>query len=118
MGPAKRTRRRVGGEVVIYCERVAGEGMAVQESSLSRSRHQLGGLAENTGRKTVMRSAIAPATGAQNVNHLTRRCSEPRAVTNRQFELHKRRQFFIRVHNQTLSVVAVCVCNPNRSPVG
>jgi hypothetical protein len=34
------------------------------------------------------------------------------------FELRKRRQLFIRVHNQTLSVVAVRVNNPDRSPVG
>jgi hypothetical protein len=26
--------------------------------------------------------------------------------------------FFIGMHNETLSVVAVCVCNPDRSPVG
>jgi hypothetical protein len=25
-------------------------------------------------------------------------------------------QLFIRVHNETLSVVAMCVCNPDRSP--
>jgi hypothetical protein len=27
-------------------------------------------------------------------------------------------QLFIRSHNETLSVVAVRVCNPDRSPVG
>ncbi len=26
--------------------------------------------------------------------------------------------FSIRPHNQTFSVVAMCVCNPDRSPVG
>ena len=30
----------------------------------------------------------------------------------------KRSQLFIRVHNETLSVVAMCVSNPDRSPVG
>jgi hypothetical protein len=30
----------------------------------------------------------------------------------------ERGQLFIRVHNETLSVIAVCVGNPNRSPVG
>jgi hypothetical protein len=34
------------------------------------------------------------------------------------FKLHKRRQLFIRAHNETLSVVAMCVGNPDRSPVG
>jgi hypothetical protein len=33
-------------------------------------------------------------------------------------ELEKRRQFFIRVHNESLSVSAMCVGNPDRSPVG
>jgi hypothetical protein len=32
--------------------------------------------------------------------------------------LDKRRQFFIRVHNETLSVDAMRGCNPNRSPFG
>jgi len=32
-------------------------------------------------------------------------------------ELEKRRQFFIRVHNESLSVDAMCIGNPNRSPV-
>ena len=31
--------------------------------------------------------------------------------TNRRFEFEKRRQLFIRTHNETLSVVAICVCN-------
>jgi hypothetical protein len=31
---------------------------------------------------------------------------------NRRFEFQKRRQFFIRLRNETLSVVAMCVCNP------
>ena len=39
-------------------------------------------------------------------------------VAKRQFQFHKRRYLFIRTHNETLSVVAVCVCNPDRSPVG
>jgi len=33
------------------------------------------------------------------------------------FEFEKRSQFFIRTHNETLSVVAVCVCNPDCSPL-
>jgi hypothetical protein len=32
------------------------------------------------------------------------------------FEFQKSGQLFIRTHNETLSVVAVCVCNPDRSP--
>jgi hypothetical protein len=37
---------------------------------------------------------------------------------NRRFEFHEGDQLFIRTHNETLSVVAMCVCNPDRSPVG
>jgi hypothetical protein len=34
------------------------------------------------------------------------------------FKLNKRRQLFIRVHNETLPVVAMRVSNPDRLPVG
>jgi hypothetical protein len=34
------------------------------------------------------------------------------------FKFHKRSQLLIRTHNETLSVTAVRVHNPNRSPVG
>jgi hypothetical protein len=39
------------------------------------------------------------------------------AIANRRFEFEKRGQLFICVHNETLSVVAVRVSNPDRSPV-
>ena len=39
-------------------------------------------------------------------------------AANRRFKFHKRSQLFIRAHNETLSVAAMCVCNPDRSPVG
>jgi hypothetical protein len=35
---------------------------------------------------------------------------------NRQFKFEKRRQLFIRVHNETLSVAPMRVRNPDRSP--
>jgi hypothetical protein len=35
--------------------------------------------------------------------------------SNRRFKFDKRRQLFIRVHNVTLSVSAMGVCNPDRS---
>jgi len=38
--------------------------------------------------------------------------------TNRPFQFQKRRQLFIGSHNQTPSVVAVRVNNPDRSPLG
>jgi hypothetical protein len=37
-------------------------------------------------------------------------------ATGRQFQFKKRTQPFIRVHNETLSVIAMCICNPDRSP--
>src|SRR5262249_21131979 len=39
----------------------------------------------------------------------------PNTKANRCFEFDKRRQLFIRSHNETLSVVAVCVNNPHCS---
>ena len=39
-------------------------------------------------------------------------------IPESRFQFNKRRQLFIRVHNETLSVVAVRMCNPDRSPVG
>jgi len=40
------------------------------------------------------------------------------ASATRRFEFHKRSQYFIGAHNETLSVVAVCVNNPNCSSLG
>ena len=36
---------------------------------------------------------------------------------NRRFQFHKRSQLFIRTHNETLAIVAMRVCNKDRSPV-
>jgi hypothetical protein len=36
---------------------------------------------------------------------------------NRRFQFHKRSQLFIRVHDETLSVVAMRVSNPDCSPL-
>jgi hypothetical protein len=33
-------------------------------------------------------------------------------------KFEKRRQFFIGMHNEPLSIAAMCVSNPDRSPVG
>jgi hypothetical protein len=37
---------------------------------------------------------------------------------NGRFEFQKASQLFIGTHNEPLSIVAMCVCNPDRSPVG
>jgi len=39
-------------------------------------------------------------------------------LASRRFEFQKSRQLFIRVHNESLSVVAMRVSNPDCSPVG
>jgi len=36
------------------------------------------------------------------------------ASANRRFQFHKRSQLFIGVHNETLSIAAMCVSNENR----
>ena len=38
------------------------------------------------------------------------------ASADRAFKFQKRDQQFLRVHNETPSVAAMCVCNPDRSP--
>ena len=38
-------------------------------------------------------------------------------VENRRFKFHKSSQFFLRVHNEMLSVAAICVCNPDVRPL-
>ena len=39
------------------------------------------------------------------------------ANANRRFKFHKRSQLFLRAHNVTLSVAAMRVSNPDRSPL-
>jgi len=40
------------------------------------------------------------------------------ATPNRRFQFQKRSQYFIRTHNDPLTVAAMRVSNPDRSPVG
>jgi hypothetical protein len=40
------------------------------------------------------------------------------ARADRRFKFEERSQLFIRTRNQTLSIAAMCVSNPYRSPVG
>jgi len=41
-----------------------------------------------------------------------------REFVYRPLQFHKRSQLFIRVHNESLSVIAVCIRNPDGSPLG
>jgi len=36
---------------------------------------------------------------------------------NRQFKFNKRSQLFVGLHNEMLPIIAMCVSNPDRSPV-
>jgi hypothetical protein len=36
--------------------------------------------------------------------------------TNRRFQIQKRSQYFIRMHNETLSVIPMCIGDPDCSP--
>ena len=46
------------------------------------------------------------------------RLSAAEFAANRRFKVHKRSQLFIRTGNDPLSVVAMCVCNRDRSSLG
>ena len=39
-------------------------------------------------------------------------------VADRRSKFEKRGRLFIRVRDETLSVASMCVCNPDRPPVG
>jgi hypothetical protein len=56
---------------------------------------------------TVLKYSLLPA-----------RVRLPGGGANRHFQLQKRSQLFIRSHNETLSVAAMCVNDPDCSTVG
>jgi hypothetical protein len=57
--------------------------------------------------------------GSPRVWKKSRQLVKTNAVSaNRRFQFQKRRQLFIRTHNETLSVTVMRVCNEDRSPVG
>jgi hypothetical protein len=67
------------------------------------------------GKKRLLPALKAKKLFAKNPASLS---SQLAATPNREFKFQKRRQLFIRVHNETLSVIAVRVSNPDRSPTG
>jgi hypothetical protein len=58
---------------------------------------------------------LATPSAGKNLANLSNQFA---ASADRRFEFQKRGQQFIRSHNETPSVAAMCVCNPDRSPVG
>jgi hypothetical protein len=64
-------------------------------------------------RKEALKAALPRTLGV-----MSKQASRSFAASpNRRLQFEKRSQLFIRVRNKTLSVVAVCVCNPDCSPV-
>jgi hypothetical protein len=58
------------------------------------------------------------AAGGKTVFAFTLTKEEDLNARNCQFKFHKRSQLFIGVHNETLSVVTMRVCDPDCSTVG
>jgi len=56
--------------------------------------------------------------GAQPISFVVARSADIYLKPERRFEFDKRSQPFIRTHNKTLSVAAMCVSNPGCSPIG
>ena len=48
--------------------------------------------------------------------NLARLSNQFTASASRRLQFQKRCQFFIRSHHETLPFIAMCVCNPDRSP--
>jgi hypothetical protein len=63
-------------------------------------------------------NATSAGSGKSTKEKRDRSCQLSAAGTNRRFEFQKRRQLFFCAHNETLSVAAMRVCNPDRLPVG
>ena len=56
---------------------------------------------------TILKYSLLPA-----------RVRLPGGGANRPFQFQKRSQLFICTHDETLSVIAMCVSNPDCSPAG
>jgi hypothetical protein len=63
----------------------------------------------------LIQTRLSDAEFEKNVANLSNQFA---ASANHRFKLNKSGQLFIRVHNETLSIVAMRVSNPDCSPVG
>ena len=63
----------------------------------------------------LIQDRLSDAEFGKNLANLSKQFA---VSADRRFEFQKRRQLFIRSHNETLSVVAMRIGNPDRSPVG
>jgi hypothetical protein len=66
---------------------------------------------ESSGRKA---SCPDPPDDAESGKNLANLSNQFAASANDRFHFEKFSQLFIRKRNETLSVVAMCVCNPDR----
>jgi hypothetical protein len=74
------------------------------------------GRGEELAGKSVLRLIqIRLVTSIFGQNSLARQVNSPQ-ITNRRLEFQKRGQLFVCTRNETLSVVAMRVCNPDCSP--
>jgi hypothetical protein len=91
--------------------------MNLQQRRLLILRLQVWGRRKNRAGKLLRLTQIRLATWSLggNLSSLSRLFA---ASADRRFQFQKSRQLFIGMHNETLPVVAVCVSNPDRSPVG
>jgi len=68
-------------------------------------------------RGKVLRLIQDPFNDARSDENDANRSSQFGAAVNRRFKFQKRSQLFIRVHHERLSVVAVCLSNPDRARI-
>src|SRR5882724_9815712 len=70
------------------------------------------------GEESSGRKAFCPYPGSRGRRvwkNLAKQSNQFAASANRRFQFHKRRQLFIRTHNETLSAIAMRVSNPDCS---
>jgi hypothetical protein len=71
--------------------------------------------AKNLAGKIFRRFQIRLAVSS--LEKITSPCQDKKAaITNHRFKFHKCHQLFIRMHNETLSIGAMCAYNECRSP--
>jgi len=75
------------------------------------------GAKKPSGEKFLRLIQIRLTTASFDKNRVNCQHNSP-ALANRGFQFHKRSQLFLRAHNEALSVIAMRVRNPDRSPVG
>jgi hypothetical protein len=89
----------------------------VTQSDLVPSWRFLQDVAANGGQAAGLESSGRVFRSKPEANDLARRCSQRLGGASRRCQFHKRRQLLIRSRNETFSVVAVRINNPDRLPL-